>query len=76
MLSFRSTILISIETGIGNLVGFDMICVLLRNDFARSSLLSDHGLARLLSWETGVFVPLKDAKNFRFHSTVFFPNAK
>lgn len=76
MLSFWFTLFVNTETGIGIAVAFNVIYVLLRSAFAQSSLLSGDDLARLSLWETrGVAIP-KEAKIFRFHSAVFFPNAK
>ena len=74
-LSFTFTLLANTETGIGIAVAFNIVYILLRNAFARSSLLTEDDLARLSSWETGVFAIPRDAKVFRFHSAIFFPNA-
>ncbi|KAF2234684.1 sulfate permease [Viridothelium virens] len=75
-LSFTFTLLVNTETGIGIAVAFNIAYVLLRNAFSKSSVLSEDDLARLYSWEAGVFAMPKDAKVFRFHSAIFFPNAR
>ena len=75
-LSLSITLMVNTSTGIGVAVAFNFAYILLRSAFTRSSLLSEDDLARLASWEIGVFAIPKDAKVFRFHSAVFFPNAR
>ncbi|KAI9652696.1 MAG: hypothetical protein M1821_007837 [Bathelium mastoideum] len=76
MLSFWITLFVNTKTGIGIAVAFNLAYVLVRNAFARASSLSEQDLMRLSSGETEVFAVPQDAKIFRFHSALFFPNAR